>query len=371
MQLELELLSKRWIVKAKEPILYLQIKDQLKKLSQFFNDRFNYDIIVKPLMIKLEKIPGRSEPWMGIQEFKDVMDYQLFCYVLVFLEDKENEQQFMLSELTEFIQANIVEAQLDWTSYSNRRQLIRVLKYCVEVAIISITDGNDDQFTNNENAEVLYENTGLSRYYARNFYSEINTLNSVDDFINLSWFEGDQDRGKVRANRVYRRLVLSAGVYEEVDDNEDFVYIRNYKNQIVNDFSNILPTKLHVHKTSAYLTFEDYKEKEYFPHTNAVDETILCLMSSLRKYCMKRIIDESEIVNFEINDFEKIIKKEITKIMPNLSKSFQDKPLNVLVDELILKMKLYGFIKQDQEQVAVYPIIGKINGEYEGGQKHE
>ena len=54
---------------------------------------------------------------MGIQELNDPIQYVFLCLILSFLEDKEVEEQFTLSNLTEYIQSQYQEQTIDWISY--------------------------------------------------------------------------------------------------------------------------------------------------------------------------------------------------------------------------------------------------------------
>ena len=85
----------------------------------------------------------------------------------MFLEEKEAEEQFVLSELTEYIQGQYREEQIDWTVYQYRRHLIKVIKYCVNCGILNLNDGSEENFARDDTSEVLYENTGVSRYFMK------------------------------------------------------------------------------------------------------------------------------------------------------------------------------------------------------------
>ena len=97
------LLNRRWILKSRERELYYQVKEELSsgEEKKFLMEKLGYQVIVNPYMIKVEKMPAVPENWMGILEFKEPIEYVFFCLVLMFLEDKEAEEQFVLSELTE------------------------------------------------------------------------------------------------------------------------------------------------------------------------------------------------------------------------------------------------------------------------------
>ena len=207
------LLSRRWILKAKDRDLYYQIKDEVGSLKKFLMEKLGYQVIVNPYLIKVEKLPAKAEHWMGIQEFTEPMEYAFFCLILMFLEDKETEEQFVLSELTEYIQGQYQEEQIDWTVYHYRRRLIKVLKYCVTVGIVNVDDGSEEGFARDDSSEVLYENTGVSRYFMRNFTQDIMDYTSYTDFQKEEWIGVDEDRGIVRRHRVYRSLLMSMGMY--------------------------------------------------------------------------------------------------------------------------------------------------------------
>lgn len=115
------------------------------------------------------KDSGNSREFYGNLDFSSKEEYAFLCILLMFLEEKDTQEQFILSQLTEYISANMPGESIDWTVYTSRRRLIKVLRYAVTQGIVSITDGADDAFMEDAAGEVLYENTGASRYFMRNF----------------------------------------------------------------------------------------------------------------------------------------------------------------------------------------------------------
>ena len=75
----------------------------------------------------MEKIPVVPEGFMGIRDLSSKEEYAYLCMLLMFLEDKDAQEQFILSQLTEYLAANMPGELSDWTLYTNRRKLIRVL----------------------------------------------------------------------------------------------------------------------------------------------------------------------------------------------------------------------------------------------------
>lgn len=141
-----ELMNERWISKYRDRDLYYRIKDEVGAIRPFLVEKLGYRIISNSSLIKLEKLPGEALPWMGIQEFKDQSDYALFCVILMFLEDKEAEEQFVLSQLTEYVTASYPEGQMEWIVYANRQKLVRVMKYCIKSDLFLVNDGSGESF---------------------------------------------------------------------------------------------------------------------------------------------------------------------------------------------------------------------------------
>lgn len=114
------LLENYWIIKSADRDLYYRVKDSAEEYETFLRDKVGYRLIVNPNLIKLEKTPGKPEPWMGIQGFDQPLDYAFLCFALAFLEDKSQGEQFILSEITDYIQsAWRYEPAIDWTVYNN------------------------------------------------------------------------------------------------------------------------------------------------------------------------------------------------------------------------------------------------------------
>lgn len=274
-----KLLSNRWFVKAVNRDEYYQMKDGIGEIQNFLSEKLGYHVIVNPYVIKLEKIPAHPENWMGIMEFSEPMEYVLFCLTLMFLEDKEIDGQFILSQLTEFIQSVWKQSDLDWTVYQNRRYLVKVLKYCVKCGILQVYDGSEDSFKNDSQADVLYLNTGVSRYFMRNFTRDITGFTSPQDFLGEDWFGLDEDRGIIRRQRVYRRLLMSMGMERTEETEEDFAYIRTYgKKNIEKDLCGYLDCELQIYKNQAFLILgEECGMGKAFPDAGSLsDIALLC-----------------------------------------------------------------------------------------------
>lgn len=363
-----ELLQRRWILKSENSELYYKVKDALKDIRKVMQEKLGYIIVVNPYLIKLEKVPGKAEAWMGIQEFKSIREYQMLCFLLMFLDDKERQSQFMLSSITEYIQAQLPNGELDWTNLTARRQLIRVLKYAITVGLMLHYGEDEDRFAQDENTLVLYENTGVSRYFMRNFMKEIMDYKTPQEFEESEWVSMDEDRGIVRRQRIYRRLLLSPGVYRN-DNDDDFLYIRNYRNQIQNDFQAFFPCDLHIHKSSTYINLmDDCSMGSVFPARNALSDMILLIHQELQRRVKTNQlhVEKHEQLYMERIKYIQICEKTLRKHLEKLPKKYQDEGIAHVVQLVIETMQSYGFLEmsEDEQMFTIYPVVGKLIGNY-------
>lgn len=191
------LLDRFWITKAEDKELYYTLKRTQPEYKRFLNEQLGWNLIVNEAVIKLEKVPPKAMPWMGIQEFSDTMDYCLLCALLLYLSDLDDEEQFLLSSLTEAIETFTKDLMpVDWTRFTHRKSMVRVLRYAQSIGLILVYDGSSESFGSNQDQEVLYENTGLSRHFPVHFGRDILHCVTVSDFEAFSWEGEDANRGQ-------------------------------------------------------------------------------------------------------------------------------------------------------------------------------
>lgn len=364
------LLENYWIIKDDNKDLFYGLRDSIGKFRGFISEKLGYQIISTQDIIKLEKVPGKPESWMGIEDFNDSMEYGFLVLVLMFLEDKGKEEQFLLSELTEYIEGVFPgEEKVDWTLYRHRRYLVKVLKFVFEIGMIKITDGDERDFTNSQESEVLYENVGISKYFIRNFTGNILEYTTLEDFENDEWTDIDKDKGPIRRNRVYRRIVMSPVVYSEGNDDPDYLYIKNYRNMILSDIEKYLNSDFHVHKNGAMVVLNSEKNyKKSFPENKTISDIVLQMNSIIIDKIKSKEIDvkEDDTIILSIHSFENLIELLQQRYSIGWSKEYREMKLDKLRDEIILYMKGYSFIeyKDDDNEIKIMPLVGKIMGKY-------
>ena len=372
------LLSKRWILKDREKELYYQLKDEIGKSRDFLTEKLGYQAIITPNLIKLEKIPAYAQNWMGIQDFSDHLEYIFLCMILMFLEDRDAGEQFVLSMLTEYIQANIKEEQIDWTIYSYRRHLVKVMKYCVKIGILEIDDGSEESLMKRDEGEVLYQNTGSSRYFMKNFSRDISDYQSQEDFLKEEWIGMNEDRGIIRRQRVYRSLLMSPGIYLNDDTEEDFAYVRHYRGMIEEELNRFFDCELQVHKTSAFLIMgEDSNLGRSFPEENTLSDIVLLWCNLFRQKIADGSIEvpAGEDIVISRQQFLTISEECKRQYGSGWIKTYREMTMGEFCKKLKEYMIFMEMIMEKYDQIIVYPIVGKVAGcypkDFKGGETNE
>ena len=367
---ELEiLLNRRWVLKAEDKELYYRVRDAIGEVRKFASEKLGCQVTENALMVKMEKIPVVPETFMGILDFSSKEEYAFFCILLMFLEDKDAQEQFILSQLTEYIAANMPGEPVDWTVYTSRRRLIKVLRYAVEQGILGITDGNDDAFMDDAAGEVLYENTGASRYFMRNFSKDITDYEKPEDFLESDWFAMDEDRGIARRHRVYKRLLFAPGMYRREGAEEDFEYLKYYGRRLTEDLEQNFDCHVHIHKGSAYVMLgDDCRMGTMFPGNNVISDIVLLVLAEVRQRVEQKEwnIQQDEVCVVDSVVFEQLLRKIKQTYGKGFSKNYREMPESEFVKTVMDEMELWMLIKKDEKahQVSIYPAAGKLRGQY-------
>lgn len=366
-----ELLNRRWILKRRDPELYFEIKDQVKVFGEFFKEKLGYALIINPIMVKLEKLPGKAQPWMGIGHFETQISYVFFCLLLMFLEDREPEEQFILSQITDYIKAQPAEGEaVDWTVYQQRRALIKVLEFCKEEGLIVISDGDDSAFVSSEGSvEVLYENTGASKYFVRRFPFDITQVNSIKAFEQVDWQSDDAERGIIRRYRVYRRLLIEPVVYQQGSEDQDFLYIKNMRSVLAYDFDHYLEADLQVHKNCAMLIFHDGNlVSESLPNRKNSSDIVLQCTHEIRLAVSNGTFERqsADRIHLSKGAWAEFLDAVRAKYGAGWSKGYRELSTTNYRSEINTIMMQYGMIEIDDryKDVFILPAAAKMVGDY-------
>jgi uncharacterized protein (TIGR02678 family) len=354
-----------WILRSEQPEWFQLIREREKVLRRYMNEKFGLRLIVHQHFIKLEKIPVEPEGWMGIQDFKEPMDYAIFCCALSFLEGKAVDEQFLLSELCQEIQSDYQgDFPLDWTVYTQRKSLIRAVKVLMEFQLIRTIDGDISRFDQNEDQEVLYEATIYSRYFMRTYPDDFSDYHHWSELLKEDWKLNQEDE---RRKRVYRKLFFSPGLHRRDQQDADFLYIRNYRNRLAEDIEKHSNYKLYVYKNTAFLSIAEPRQyQKVFPNTKATVDIIL----QLSKYIhgqpdLFKPNENGEILMTE-GEFEQGIDDLRNQFGTGWAKYFREMSTNGIRAELLDALKEWMMAEVDIKTslIRIKSLLGVMTGEY-------
>jgi uncharacterized protein (TIGR02678 family) len=365
-----QLLENFWIIRAAEPDLYKQIKDREKMLRKFFEEKFGFQLVLHRFFVRLVKLPGEAEPWMGIEDFASPLDYVLLCCLLAFLEEKGAEEQFLLSDITEALQILHPEpARVDWTQYDMRKSLVRVLQFARKMVIIQALDGEESSFSQFMDTEVLYESTPQARYFLRVFHRDLGNYQNPEDLLGNEWLGDDENRGHLRRHRIYRKLFLSPCVYPMDENDPDFLYMKNYRNTIQNDIEETLPATLELYQDVALLVFYEKRQLyTLFPDQRGIADMVLQLARIVRGQIAEEILRPDYLGKIQLTQVElqNLVNQCSENFRQGWTKKHRELSLRALTEELIEILQDWKMLQPSQEPglFDLMPLLARSIGAY-------
>ncbi len=294
------------------------------------------------------------------------------CAVLLFLADLDDGALFLLSSLTQTVETFLREVRpVDWTRFPHRKSLVRVLQYVQAAGLVVVYDGNSMLFGNDQNQEVLYENTGLSRHFPVHFGRDIMQCQSIGDFEALSW-EGDETGQRRR--RVYRQLALAPGIYCSDQSRGDYDYIKNQRRTVSENLDKFLNGELQIYKNGAFfLMSEGERCGMLYPNTQSLSDAALLLCAQLREQILQDVYPRQEdgTVLITRREFCYEAGRCRDRYGNGWGSQLRTESLERVCQDLIAYMAGWMLLDDLDEDILLYPAVGKLVGNYPGSYQNE
>ena len=362
------LFERFWICKDTEKELYYKVKREMPEFQRFVREQLGWKLIYTDNLLKLEKRPAHAEAFMGITEFTEIRDYCILCVVLMYLEDKEEQEQFLLSELITYVETQLkVFMEVDWTSFAQRKSLVRVLQYMEKLQMLRVYEGKSEAFGAEVGQEVLYENTGYSKYFATSFPTDISEYQSWEDFEKADFEEVQEDRGSARINRVYRQLSVCPVMYWEKNDDANALYLKNQRQWISKYLRENLGGNLEIYKNMACLTLEnDDCYGTVHPRDAMLPEAVLLVCQKIQDELAIGKLEktENERIFMSRKKFADLVHECRDKWLAGWSKEFREMDEKKLLETIVKYMEDWLMIRCENEQIVIYPATGRLSGVY-------
>ena len=362
------LFEKFWICKDTDKEDFYKVKREISMFQRFVGEQLGWKLIHTENLLKLEKIPAHAESFMGIQDFTDILDYCILCVVLMYLEDREEGEQFLLSELLDYVETKLKgEIRIDWTSFTQRKAVVRTLQYMERMQMLRVYEGSSEAFGLEQGQEVLYENTGYSKYFAVNFPVDISEFETWEDFEKQRFEEIQEDRGSARVNRVYRQLAVCPAMYWEGNEDADSLYLKNQRQWIARYLEENLGGKLDIYKNAAFFMLEeDDCYGNVHPRDAMLPEIVLLVCSQIRQALQewKLVKQDNETITAPRQSFSELILACRRRWGEGWSKEYREIEDAKLVDTVINYMKSWMLLREDEDTVIILPAAGRLAGFY-------
>lgn len=364
-----ELLYNFWIVKDENPDMYYQIKYNQNKIKDFVAKNLGSNLIIHDRFIKLEKIPSIIKHNSGIVGFNGVLDYVILALFLMYLEDKTRGDRFILTELIDYIKNTSITLELDhipdWNKLQDRRSLINVIKFLLEISVIKVKDETKISFAESKDAEALYEVSGISNYVMRLFDTEINNINTPEDFIRNEFSTQDEGKGDVRRYRNFRNILYTPSVSSKDLTATDLDYIKKNRQYIKNEISKKLDMEVEITHNMAIL-FDDANsiEKDNFPNAKKITEIVLMINAKILEDISKGklLLDNHEVVTVKESYLETLITDIRKEKKPYISKTYLDLTKEKFYEAVLEYMEKYNIVSKENDNITIYPVISRMIG---------
>jgi uncharacterized protein (TIGR02678 family) len=263
--------------------------------------------------------------------------------------------------------------EIDWTSFSQRKSLVRVLQYMERLQMLRVYDGSSEAFGTEAGQEVLYENTGYSKYFATSFPVDISGFESFRDFEEVGFEELSSDRGNLRINRVYRQLVSCPYLTWEETNDPDALYLKNQRAWISKYMQEHLGGRLDIHKNAAFWMLEEETFGKVHPRDAMLPEIILLICTEIQSKLQEGILhkQDNERIPISRQAFRKIVLDCRETWKEAWSKEYremdQEKMIKIIEEYMIQWMML----DRSGDGYEILPSAGKFAARYPSDYKEQ
>ncbi|MFJ5563211.1 TIGR02678 family protein [Lysinibacillus xylanilyticus] len=365
------LMENLWIQKKHKPNEYMLIKKHKNQIQKYYFDNFGYQLFSGIDLFKLEKVPYQAESWMGIQDFKEPIDYSIFIAILAYLEDKAKDDLFLVSTLAEYVK-NFFDKDLKvkWEIYKHRLSFYRAVKYAQSMDLIESLEGEIEKYKTNEKEEILYRPTMISKYYMRFFSKPIQHFLNIDEIIYDRWkVPGLEITPRMNLQSLNRRLFFSPVVYKNELTNEEKKYLNHQSFRMVDNIPEFTHLEMEVYRNEIFLISKERNVTgEQHPNQKTISDIVL-QFSVFIKEKLKVLLD-NEFPEFEYiigrREFDKWVEELQEEFGQGWSKEFRESYSENVAEKVLEYLEDWKFAFNDVQthSVVLYPPLVRVGGKF-------
>ncbi|WP_199925536.1 DUF2398 family protein [Paenibacillus bouchesdurhonensis] len=222
--------SEEWVYSKHKPELYSRIRSHEHKLKAIFRDWFHYPIYMGDGYVRLIKRPERRvlDP-NPTHSLKYQIDFVLYACVLAFMEEKGEDQQFVLRELLESIKAYYPGGPdaISWSDHGVRTSLIRVIKTLEQERLLLMFDRTIDQFRDSEDYDLLIQVSNGLRHAIRQTRVPLSEFSNMT-LLREALHQEEIEEGILCEQRIWRRLFAQGCLFLSELSQDEEIYAERH-----------------------------------------------------------------------------------------------------------------------------------------------
>lgn len=365
------LMENFWITKRAFPDEYMYVKNNKESIQKYFSNHFGYRLLTGIDLFKLEKIPYKTEGWMGIQSFSDPMDYSIFVAILAYLEDKSKDDLFLISTMSDYIKSFFYnEMEIKWEKYKHRLSFYRAMKHAQTMDLIEALDGEIEKYKTDEKVEILYRPTMISKYYMRFFSKPIEQFENLEEILVDRWkIPGVEANPRIQLQSLYRRIFFSPVVYKQELTDEEKKYFVHQAHRFVESIPEHTHFELEIYRNEILLIAKEKNvSKEQHPNQKVISDIVVQLAKLVKDKITK--LPEEEFPSFELiigrRKFDQWVEELHNELGFGWSNEFRNAFSHITAGTILDYLEEWKMAKEDKDthSVILYPPFVRIGGQY-------
>lgn len=160
---------------------------------------------------------------------------------------------------------------------------------------------------------------------------------------------------------------MTMGLCRYSGSEEDYNYIKNYRNMIQGDLEEWLPCELQVYRSGAYLVLgEESRLGRTFPEENTMSDILFLCAGLIREKVKKGVyqVPRDECIRISKEEFRALIEECKSRFSHGFSKMYREMLTDGFYKEVYDFFLELEVIREEWQDVVILPVVGKIIGVY-------
>lgn len=359
--------SEEWIYREHKPELYFRIRSHEHKLKAVFREWFHYPFYMGEGYVRLIKRPERKvlDP-NPTHSLKYQMDFVLYACVLAFMEEKGEDQQFVLRELLESIKAYYPGEPdtISWSDHGVRTSLIRVIKTLEQERLLLMFDRTIDQFRDNEDYDLLMQVSNGLRHairQTRGSLSEHSNMNSLRE----AFHQEEIEEGMICEQQIWRRLFTQGCLFLSELSQDEVIYAERHGLRMQQKLEEVFQGVFLERYASTWILVHDKirEGKSVYPAYNTHSHIVTAIGTHLRDRLEQGeswLNHRGHVALHGKDAFDLFVSVRRENLEHLAKSSLSDR---ALWEEVVDYMKQLGMLKVVNDEWIFSDALGRVAGE--------